>query len=250
MKTCSPKLKVTNWYCKLVGLSKSVELLRNPRVAGPPSQAFPAPTWSWIKPLKNHGWKTTVGKVTFQGLCLYYVKLWGVIYWLKPAEVGWFSGCPRPTKNNDKGMADQSTPYGSSAHHNLFKIFLETCIDRNKRPWTSSQQLVSCFFWYRYPLLRNASTTGESLLPNCGTRHPTIDRKMSGNGIMYISQPLNYIWQFIDNFYSGYCFLYACMLLSSGFYSSTGLFDAYHFQVGTRYTLAETNFGMRVGIPY
>ena len=31
---------------------------------------------------------------------------------------------------------------------------------------------------------------------------------------------------------------------------STGLFDAYPFQVGTRYTLPETNFGMRVGIPY
>lgn len=76
MKTCSPKLMVTNWYCKLVGLSKSVELLRDPRVAGPPSQAFPAPTWSWVKPLKNHAWKTSVGKVTFQGLCL-YVKLWG-----------------------------------------------------------------------------------------------------------------------------------------------------------------------------
>lgn len=31
---------------------------------------------------------------------------------------------------------------------------------------------------------------------------------------------------------------------------STGLFDAYPLQVGKRYTLPETNFGMRVGIPY
>ena len=40
------------------------------------------------------------------------------------------------------------------------------------------------------------------------------------------------------------------MLVCCFLVGSTGLFDAYPFQVGTRYTLPETNFGMRVGIPY
>ena len=92
---------------------------------------------------------------------------------------------PHKKKNNDKGIADQFTPYGSSAHHNLFKIFLETCIDRNKRTWTSSQQLVSCFF------SGPGTLCSVTALPRLeGLCYPTVApgtlqlRKMSGNGIM------------------------------------------------------------------
>lgn len=129
--------------------------------------------------------RLVLGKWRISGAMSIYVKLWGG--YIVETSRDWmiFGISTAKKKNNDKGIADQFTPYGSSAHHNLFKIFLETCIDRNKRTWTSSQQLVSCFF------SGPGTLCSVTALPRLeGLCYPTVApgtlqlRKMSGNGIM------------------------------------------------------------------
>lgn len=181
-ENCSPKLKVTNLYCKLVGLSKSVELrtLVWPSLSyrSPPSQAFPAPTFVKNLKLDSH-WKIMLGRLLlgkwlFRGY-VYMLNFGGDIL-LKPAKVGWFSGYPRPKKTMTRESLISLHLLAPQLNIICFRFFGDLYKQKQKNMNIFPTTCIMCSFWSRYPLLRNASKTGGSLLPNCGTRHPTSEK--------------------------------------------------------------------------